>query len=609
MLALTQAMIHAWTLKPRDYLTFAEQELLDLLIDAGFIFAYEAVALQLRLHGRAPTARQDSVAQNISQSALRLLTEVLADDPGAQPRSQTRIFGLLATLTNSRTELPADLARDIPFSREAIDCITTAAFSYRAHHTLAELSKVLDRSDIHTPTLRSVLHTVKGFKSPMQHRFEEISGSRPSLICIDERMEEALKRSSSIAALIHDGRINEAADQAKESLARFPSLLEFHWWRNQLCQEQPPNADEADLDLDASLGCNTHENSRSVQLWKTTLPNGVKPGFVISCVHRLERPLDQDARAGLLRCCQALTARFELNEEQERLHRIRENMLTIGADFDPFFLTLLKTGISSFYQQNKPTHEAIASNQEAASLNTPKLYVLTGLPSPLLQAPTLIQRGIEAHGQHKILISEMKLVDRAMLDSAYMQSSVYTYPEVVQALTPEHINSARQFYLQNLSFMDPVGNCDSVLHVNQDAFTQIALLERIFKSITVIEVLPDLDHWISHSLAHMSGYNCDFAIPSEPELIAYASDYFEIMGTWRSALDIPFYTLQHGHWLGKIATPAEIPEALLAALPSLDQHYNGLRSSGTESSTSNTWGKGDDGAQLRALAKAYTARC
>jgi hypothetical protein len=193
MLALTQAMIHAWTLKPSDYLNFAEQELLDLLIDAGFIFAYEAVACQLRLHGRAPTARQDSVARNISQSALTLLTEILANNPGAQTQSQTRIFGLLSTLTNSRTDLPADLARDIPFSREAIDCITTAAFSYRAHHTLAELSKVLDRSDIHTPTLRSVLHAVKGFKSPLQHRFEQISGSAPAVICIDERMEEALK--------------------------------------------------------------------------------------------------------------------------------------------------------------------------------------------------------------------------------------------------------------------------------------------------------------------------------------------------------------------------------------------------------------------------------
>ena len=609
MLALTQAMIHAWTLKPSDYLNFAEQELLDLLIDAGFIFAYEAVACQLRLHGRAPTARQDSVARNISQSALTLLTEILANNPGAQTQSQTRIFGLLSTLTNSRTDLPADLARDIPFSREAIDCITTAAFSYRAHHTLAELSKVLHRSDIHTPTLRSVLHAVKGFKSPLQHRFEQISGSAPAVICIDERMEEALKRSTSIAALIQDGRCNEAADQATESLARFPSLLEFHWWRNQLCQEQPRDADEPDLDLDASFGCDTHENSRSVQLWKTTLPEALKPDFVISCVHRLERPLDQDTRAGLLRCCQALTARFELNEEQERLHQIRENMLTIGSDFDPFFLTLLKTGISSFYQQNPPTPADIVANQEAASLNTPNLFVLTGLPSPLLQAPTLIQRGIEAYGQHKVLIGEMQLMDQAMLDSAYMQSGVYTYPEVVQALTPEHINSARQFYLQNLSFMDPVGICDSVLHVNQDAFTKIALLERVFKTITVIEVLPDLDHWITHSLAHMGGYNCDFAIPSEPELIAYASDYFEIMGTWRSTLDIPFYTLQQGHWLGKSPTPAEMPEALLAALPSLDQHYNSLTSSDSEGSSNNAWGKGNDGAQLRALAEAYTSQC
>ena len=605
MLALTQAMIHSWELDQASYLNFAEQELLDLLIDAGFIFAYEAVACQLRLHGRAPSARQDSVAQSIAHSALPLLTELLAENSGREPRSQTRIFGLLATMANSRVDLPADLARDIPFSREAIDCITTAAFSYRAHYTLAELSKVLDRSDIHTPTLRSLLHYVKTFKSPLQHRFEEISGSRPAVICIDQRMEQALNLGHTIASLIQDGRSSEAEEELAEALAKFPSLLEFQWWRHQLNHTEQ-NA-PLELGLDASLGCDTQESSQSVELWHAALPPQLEHSFLVSCVHRLNRPLDHDARSGLMRCCQILAWRFNAEDELERLRLARETQQTIGADFDPFFLTLLKAGISNYWQHNTTSQPLTAA--ENITPTAPKLIVLTGLPSPILSATTTIRHALRQSGNHEILVADMQAVDRAMLDSAYMQTGIYSYPEVVAKLEPEHISSARQFYLQNLSFNDPIGQCSMVLHVNQEAFRHLALLARLFPSVVVVEILPDLNQWISQCLQNLGGYNCEFAIPSEPELIAYANDYIEIMALWRNHLNIAIHTIQNGRWLGSAPSAETLPAALVDSLLQLDNRYNTSIIPADAGATPNNWGAGEDGKQLRAIVDAYMAIC
>ena len=605
MLALTQAMIHSWELDQTSYLDFAEQELLDLLIDAGFIFAYEAVACQLRLHGRSPSARQDSVAQNIAHSALPLLMELLAENAARESRSQTRIFGLLATIVNSRVDLPADLARDIPFSREAIDCITTAAFSYRAHYTLAELSQVLDRSDIHTPTLRSLLHYVKTFKSPLQHRFEEISGSRPAVICIDQRMEQALNLSHTIASLIQDGRSGEAAEQLSDALAKFPSLLEFQWWRYQLNHSEQNRILE--LGLDASLGCDTQESSQSVELWQAALPPQLERSFLVSCIHRLNRPLDQDARSGLMRCCQILAWRFNAEDELERLRQARETQQTIGADFDPFFLTLLKTGISNYWQQNTTSQPLTAA--EGIKPSHPRLIILTGLPSPMLSATAMIRHALKQSGNHEILVADMQAVDRAMLDSAYMQTGIYSYPEVVAKLETEHIASARQFYLQNLSFNDPLGQCDMVLHVNQEAFRHLALLARLFQNIVVVEVLPDLNQWINQCLSNLGGYNCEFAIPSEPELIAYANDYIEIMTLWRNHLNISIHTIQRGRWLGSAPSCETLPAALLEYLPQLDHRYNTSVISADAAASPSKWGEGEDGKQLRTIVDAYIAKC
>jgi hypothetical protein len=600
MLTLTHAILHSWTLEPKRYLEFAEEELLDLLIDAGFIFAYETVACQLRLHGRSPTARQDSVAQNIERSALSLVGEVLASNPESTSQGQTRIFGLLATIVNSRIDLPADLAREIPFSREAIDCLTTALFSYRSHHTLAELSKVLDRSDINTPTLRSLLHTVKNLKNPLQHRFEEICGDRPAIACIDERMEEALSISEKVTALIQDGQKEDALARLAHGLAKFPSLMEFHWLRHQLTtEEQAPLT----TSLDPGLGCDTQENARSLALWRAPLPEELSRNYLVSCTHRLERPLDHDTRTSLMRLCQILTWRSDAREELEKIRSIRESYQTIGADFDPFFLTLLKTSIKNYWQ-NRDT-KAQSQTIEDIQPSTPKLIVLTGLPLPLLAADTTIRESIRQATSMKAVVGMMQEVDKAILDSAYLQTGVYNYPEVVDALEADQISSARKFYLQNLSFVDPTGRSSIVVHVNQEAFRHLGLLARVFPDMLVVELQPDLGHWIDHCLSYLGGFNCDFAIPSKHELIAYANDYFEIMSIWRKNLSIDIYTMQAGQWLGNPPQQDKIPADLQKVLTRLDHLYN---SPMTPNLTCD-WAEGAEGSFLKSVAESYQASC
>lgn len=602
MLTLTQAIIHSWTLKPPQYLDFAEYELLDLLIDAGFVFAYESVACQLRLHGRSPSARQDNVAQNISHSSLSLLTELLGSDPAQSTRSQTRIFGLLATMVNSRVDLPADMAREIPFSREAIDCITTTIFSYRSYYTLSELSKVLDRSDIHTPTLRSLLHCFKNFKDPLQHRFEEISGDRPSIVCIDARMEEALRLCEKIASLSYDGQSNDAQELLRRGLEKFPSLMEFHWWLQQF-DEIETGIVPTQL-LDPSLGCDSQESSHSVLLLQKT---GLNPenlhSYLTSCVHRLERPLDQDTKQSLMRCCQILAQRMNAVEELESLAAAREKQQIIGSDFDPFFLTLLRTSIQAYWKDHASIADPI--HPDGIEPSVPELIVITGLPSPLHSAADLFRRQLKQEGCMNITVADMQAVDAAILDSAYLQTGVYSYPDVIDAFTEEHISSARKFYLQNVAFGDPTGKSNIVVHINQEACRHLALLDRIFPHITVIEILPNIDHWISHCLGHIGGFNCDFTLPSMPELIAYASDYLDIMTIWRLNLKIPIYTLRAGSWLGKHANPTHLAENIQMALSTLDRRHHSVLNISTEYH----WENGDDGKNLRSLMDAYMQLC
>ena len=602
MIELTKALIQSWTLEPADYLDYAEEKLLDLLIDAGFIFAYETVACQLRLYGRSPSARQDNVAQNIAQSSLTLLMELLASDSAASPRSQTRIFGLLATMVNMKLDLPSDLAREIPFSREAIDCLTTALFSYRSFHCLNELSKVIHRSDIHTPTLRSLLHSVQNFKIPLRHRFEEISGERPTIICIDKRMEEALSLSERITSLSQDCHADEALQLLNEGLSKFPSLLEFHWWSHQLEHEE--RLFMLPLNLDPTMGCDTRESSCSVALWQAPLSDTQQQrSFLISCIHRLGRPLDQETKESLIRCCQIMATRFNAEAELKLLRTIRETQQTIGADFDPFFLTLLKTSISTYWQNNNGQQHFTPTDEIDASL--PALIILTGLPTPLLSAHELIRRHLHRCGSSEVLIAAMQDVDRSILDSSYLQTGIYSYPEVIDALQNEHIVSSRQFYFQNLSFADPSGSCSVVLHVNQEAFRYLGLLTRLFPKLVVIELLPNLDHWISHCLEHIGGFNCEFSIPSKPELIAYAYDYLEIMTIWRKHLNISMHTLQAGRWLGEPPSATTVQLDVQEALLELDQQYH----TPMQTTKEIPWSDGEEGMNLRSLVEAYMALC
>lgn len=148
-----------------------------------------------------------------------------------------------------------------------------------------------------------------------------------------------------------------------------------------------------------------------------------------------------------------------------------------------------------------------------------------------------------------------------------------------------------------------------VLHVNQEAFRHLALLARLFQNIVVVEVLPDLNQWINQCLSNLGGYNCEFAIPSEPELIAYANDYIEIMTLWRNHLNISIHTIQRGRWLGSAPSCETLPAALLEYLPQLDHRYNTSVISADAAASPSKWGEGEDGKQLRTIVDAYIAKC
>ena len=101
----------------------------------------------------------------------------------------------------------------------------------------------------------------------------------------------------------------------------------------------------------------------------------------------------------------------------------------------------------------------------------------------------------------------------------------------------EHrIHEIRKFYLQNLAFMDPTGKANLVIAVSEKSFIRIASYKYILGCNLFLEIIPDINEWLVKSRYLLSGYNCDFTIPSFPELIAFASDYFGIMRSWNNSL-------------------------------------------------------------------------
>ena len=534
MKSIISKLIYSWRLDREDYLLLLEQEILDDLLMVGYIPAYETACCILRLHGRNPSARQDSIAKKIQSSCISLLIEIAKSNNTSQ-LSNSRALGLIATASNQDVDLPSGIAENLVFNRESIDLASVILISFRCYRVLAKLSNVVGRSDITTPTLTSVYIYLKEKNNDIQHRAYEVMNNRPGLSCIDSRMEEVLEMCRLTLSNIYDLNFQEAKINLSILIKKYPSFLEANWLENivtiVLSKEFVPTKN-----IDFTFGCITVTSPQSSLLW--TVKKSITQELIDnlqSLFYRSSRGLDMDQKGALLHASYIIfnQANIQQNFLQEVLIEYN-SILKMINDFDPFSMCIQNSQISSYIKsapiQVKETSKIneinIMSKEDSYDVN---IALIVGPYSPVFDLEFLIQNDIKFSN---IIYKNMQSIDQSIKDSLFMQTSKFEYPMVLDSIKFSEIETSQQFYLQNIACLNTSRSKKTIFHTNQDAFINIGMYRKLFPNLGIVECYIDVRSWIYCSLNNLFGFTHSFSLNNVPELLAYLNDYIDILSAW-----------------------------------------------------------------------------
>ena len=524
----------SWNLSSKEYLTFSHDCLLHICIEHGFIPSYEFLALQLILSGSSPEAHQDTFASKISASTYSLYEEILSSESNLSKYSQLRILGLVSTSLCSGKNLPIESLANIKFENDCIDIFTLIMFTTRCYNSFKDVSRFLISNGNSTPIMNWFAQYLEEIENPLMQRNLFLNRENHFKVEIKEYPDfsQILSALRSINFLIQSGNFTEAYEQNSNLMNSYKSINQCFWIQNYLnimISQTPCN----NLFIhDPLFGCTDRENFVSQYQWKQSIHECDKQ--LSTCIaHRFRRSLDPFFRNALSKKYNCIYTMENLSEEKEIiLHDFIEKNVIL-SDFDPFQLTITRGNIFEYCESIRSTDKTKFHFNDK-NFKFPPTCLIVGLPSPYTLYPDFLKLATN----NTSLNADLTVIDDYVEESMFKSSNTFNYPFCLSKISQENIEEIRKFYLQNLAFLDPSGKANSIYICSEKSFIRIALYQYVMGCNSVIEVLPDINDWLVKSRFLLDGYNCDFTIPSFPELIAFASDYFGIMKSWMNTLPI-----------------------------------------------------------------------